>query len=197
MENPTRATGVLYRWLDGIGLSYTKDPIRISGMFLRATPIDGVEQYSYYGSAQLSLAKFSVSGIGAYSKLIEPKPDGAISLFIYAMYAGTIGGPAFFFVTGIAAGFGYNRRVKVPSIREVNTFPLVTMALNPNPAKLLACSRYKVYFFQAYRIICTCLGTIRYENRICHPGLVYSCMAIKGQSNCLCRTGRKSQLWPG
>ncbi|PSL34906.1 DUF6603 domain-containing protein [Chitinophaga ginsengisoli] len=124
-------------YIDGIGLSYTKDPIRISGMFLRATPIEGVEQYSYYGSAQLSLAKFSVSGIGAYSKLIEPKPDGAVSLFIYAMYAGAIGGPAFFFVTGIAAGFGYNRRVKVPAIREVNTFPLVAMALNPNPAKTL------------------------------------------------------------
>lgn len=124
-------------YIDGIGLSYTKDPVRISGMFLRATPIEGVEQYSYYGSAQLSLAKFSVSGIGAYSKLIEPKPDGAVSLFIYAMYAGAIGGPAFFFVTGIAAGFGYNRRVKVPAIREVNTFPLVAMALNPNPAKTL------------------------------------------------------------
>jgi hypothetical protein len=124
-------------YIDGIGLSYTRDPIRISGMFLRATPIKDVEQYSYYGSAQLSLAKFSISGIGAYSKLIEPKPDGAISFFIYAMYAGAIGGPAFFFVTGIAAGFGYNRRVKVPSVREVNTFPLVTMALNPNPAKTL------------------------------------------------------------
>jgi hypothetical protein len=124
-------------YIDGIGLSYTKDPIRISGMFLRATPIKDVEQYSYYGSAQLSLAQFSVSGIGAYSKLIEPKPDGAISFFIYAMYAGAIGGPAFFFVTGIAAGFGYNRRVKVPSIREVNTFPLVTMALNPDPSKTL------------------------------------------------------------
>jgi hypothetical protein len=124
-------------YIDGIGLSYTKDPIRISGMFLRATPKKDVEQYSYYGSAQLSLSKFSISGIGAYSKLINPKPDGAISFFIYAMYAGAIGGPAFFFVTGIAAGFGYNRRVKVPSIREVNTFPLVTMALNPNPAKTL------------------------------------------------------------
>lgn len=124
-------------YIDGIGLSYTKDPIRISGMFLRAEPLAGVEKYSYYGSAQLSLAQFSVSGIGGYSKLIEPKPDGAVSLFIYAMYAGAIGGPAFFFVTGIAAGFGYNRRVKTPSIREVNTFPLVAMALNPKPSKTL------------------------------------------------------------
>ncbi|MBW8683014.1 DUF6603 domain-containing protein [Chitinophaga rhizophila] len=124
-------------YIDGIGLSYTKDPVRISGMFLRTTPVPDVEQYSYYGAAQLSLANFTISGIGAYSKLINPKPEGAVSLFIYAMYAGTIGGPAFFFVTGIAAGFGYNRKVKVPSIREVNTFPLVSMALNPNPRKTL------------------------------------------------------------
>lgn len=120
-------------YIDGIGLSYSKDPIKISGMFVRAAPIKDVEAYSYYGGAQLSLAKFSISGIGAYSKLINPKPDGAISFFIYAMYAGAIGGPAFFFVTGVAAGFGYNRRVRVPAIREVNTFPLVSMALNPNP----------------------------------------------------------------
>lgn len=124
-------------YIDGIGLSYTKDPIRISGMFLRAAPIKDVEQYSYYGAAQLALSKFSISGIGVYSKLIEPKPDGAVSFFIYAMYAGAIGGPAFFFVTGVAAGFGYNRRVKIPSIREVNTFPLVAMALNPDPKKTL------------------------------------------------------------
>lgn len=124
-------------YIDGIGLSYTRDPLRISGMFIRATPQIGVEQYAYYGAAQLSLAGFSVSGMGAYSRLVKPEPDGAISMFIYAMYAGSIGGPAFFFVTGIAVGFGFNRRVKVPSIREVNTFPLVAMALNPDPRKSL------------------------------------------------------------
>lgn len=124
-------------YIDGIGLSYTRDPLRISGMFIRATPQDGVEQYAYYGAAQLSLAGFSVSGMGAYSRLVKPEPDGSISMFIYAMYAGAIGGPAFFFVTGIAAGFGFNRKVKVPSIREVNTFPLVAMAMNPDPDKSL------------------------------------------------------------
>ncbi len=124
-------------YIDGLGLSFVKDPIRISGMFLRADPAKGVEQYSYYGAAQLSLSRFGISGIGAYSKLIEPRPDGAVSFFIYAMYNGPIGGPAFFFVNGIAAGFGYNRRVRVPTIREVNEFPLVAMALSPKPEKTL------------------------------------------------------------
>lgn len=122
-------------YIDGVGLSYTKDPVRISGMFVRAKPVAEVEQYAYYGAAQLSLSKFAISGMGAYSKLVQPQPEGAVSFFIYAMYAGAIGGPAFFFVTGIAAGFGYNRRVKMPAIREVNTFPLVTMAINPDATK--------------------------------------------------------------
>ncbi|HEY0177300.1 MAG TPA: DUF6603 domain-containing protein, partial [Pedobacter sp.] len=60
-----------------------------------------------------------------------------ISFFIYAMYQGTIGGPAFFFVTGIAAGFGYNRTVRIPDITEVAAFPLVAMALNPVPSRSL------------------------------------------------------------
>lgn len=44
-----------------------------------------------------------------------------------------LGGPAFFFVTGLAAGFGYNRRVVVPGIEGVKTFPLVAEAISPVP----------------------------------------------------------------
>ncbi|MCW3122813.1 MAG: hypothetical protein JWQ38_2305 [Flavipsychrobacter sp.] len=120
-------------YIDGLGLSYTKDPIRISGMFTRVAP-KPAEVYSYYGSAQISFSKFNISGIGAYSKL---KQANEVSLFIYAMYQGAIGGPSFFFVTGIAAGFGYNRKVRIPDIKNVNSFPLVAMALNPNPTKTL------------------------------------------------------------
>ncbi|MGB8193417.1 MAG: DUF6603 domain-containing protein [Chitinophagaceae bacterium] len=117
-------------YIDGLGLSFKKDPIEISGLFIRVDPKSG-EQFSFYGAAKLSTAKFGIAGIGAYSKL----QDNKISFFIYAMYNGPIGGPAFFFVTGIAAGFGYNRRIKVPAIDKVRNFPLVSMALNPDPDK--------------------------------------------------------------
>lgn len=119
-------------YIDGLGLSFKKDPIEISGLLLRVDPKPN-EQFSFYGAAKISTSKFSIAGIGAYSKLKVPKDQ--ISFFIYAMYSGPIGGPAFFFVTGIAAGFGYNRRIRVPRIEQVRDFPLVAMALNPDPAK--------------------------------------------------------------
>ena len=40
-----------------------------------------------------------------------------------------IGGPSFFFVTGLAAGFGYNRKLLIPPITGVTTFPLVQWAV--------------------------------------------------------------------
>lgn len=117
-------------YIDGLGLSFKKDPIEISGLLIRVAPKPN-EQFSFYGAAKISTSKFSIAGIGGYSKLL----NNDISFFIYAMYNGPIGGPAFFFVTGIAAGFGYNRRIRVPTIDQVRDFPLVAMALNPDPNK--------------------------------------------------------------
>lgn len=118
--------------LSGLGLSYNKPPLRISGMFIKAQP-QGDEIISFYGAAEIATSMFGISGIGAYAKLKGDKT----SFFIYAMYNGPIGGPAFFFVTGIAAGFGFNRSIRLPKIQEVNEFPLVAMALNPDPKKTL------------------------------------------------------------
>ncbi|MFM7789345.1 MAG: DUF6603 domain-containing protein, partial [Microcystis panniformis] len=54
---------------------------------------------------------------------------------IYAILDYPLGGPSFFFVTGLAAGFGYNRALKVPTIDQIATFPLVAEAVNPPPAE--------------------------------------------------------------
>ncbi|HEY5317669.1 MAG TPA: DUF6603 domain-containing protein, partial [Solirubrobacteraceae bacterium] len=61
---------------------------------------------------------------GGYAE-VEDHP----SLFLYAVLDYPIGGPEFFFVTGLAAGFGYNRKLLIPSIDGVATFPLVQWAL--------------------------------------------------------------------
>ena len=112
--------------LDGLGLALKKDPLEISGMLLCA-PTQKGEALSFYGGAQISTSGFSIKGIGAYATLT----DKSTSLFIYGLYNGPIGGPSFFFVTGIAAGFGYNRTIRVPKLDEVKKFPLVAMALSP------------------------------------------------------------------
>jgi len=56
--------------------------------------------------------------------------DGHPSLFIYAVLDYPLGGPSFFFVTGLAAGFGYNRALSLPTIEQVESFPLVQQALS-------------------------------------------------------------------
>ncbi|MFA6084298.1 DUF6603 domain-containing protein [Mucilaginibacter sp.] len=112
--------------LDGLGLALKKEPLEISGMLLRAPNQKG-EALSFYGGAQISTSGFSIKGIGAYATL----DDKSTSLFIYGLYNGPIGGPSFFFVTGIAAGFGYNRTIRIPKLEEVKNFPLVSMALSP------------------------------------------------------------------
>jgi hypothetical protein len=129
-------------YIDGMGLSFKKDPIEISGAFLRGiekVTIDNqiIEVTSYSGAARIKAAGFGISGIGSYAQYPVNGVDQT-SFFIYAVFEGAIGGPAFFFVTGIAAGFGYNRTVNIPPIENVNRFPLVAMALNPDPLKTLS-----------------------------------------------------------
>lgn len=117
--------------LKGIGIDYKgSDTLEIGGAFLRTTQ-NGIDEYN--GAAVI---KFNVKGkalklsaIGSYAYF-----EGHPSLFIYALLDYPIGGPSFFFVTGLAAGFGYNRALKVPTIDQVATFPLVAEAVNPPPA---------------------------------------------------------------
>lgn len=114
-------------YLDGIGFSYKAPPIEISGAFLHSVnKIDGKDIDVYSGGAIIKASKFTISAIGSYAKVKDEA-----SLFIYGVYDGPIGGPAFFFVTGIAAGFGYNRKVNVPTIGEVANYPLVALAMQP------------------------------------------------------------------
>ena len=114
-------------YLEGLGLSYKAPPIEISGAFLHTTAAyDGKTIDVYNGGAIIKVSRFTISAIGSYAKVADEA-----SLFIYGVFDGPIGGPAFFFVTGIAAGFGYNRKINVPSINEVALFPLVALAMRP------------------------------------------------------------------
>ncbi|MGV3588904.1 MAG: DUF6603 domain-containing protein [Adhaeribacter sp.] len=111
--------------LSGLGLSYIKPPLKISAIFLRVDPKPD-EIISFYGAAQIATSGFLISGVGGYAKLKSGNP----SFFVYAVYKGPIGGPGFFFVTGIAAGFGYNRRLRAPNLEEVPKYPLVELILS-------------------------------------------------------------------
>ncbi|MFK3984342.1 DUF6603 domain-containing protein [Micromonospora sp. NPDC050397] len=115
--------------LAGLGLSYTEGPVSITGAFLRNEIVyEGVSYPAYGGTAQLRNGELSLAALGSYAQL----PAGP-SVFVYAWLDYPIGGPPFFHVRGIAAGFGYNRRLVLPPVDDVASFPLVAEATGTSP----------------------------------------------------------------
>jgi len=112
--------------LRGLGLDYQEGPVEIGGAFLhvREKLPSGTTLDEYEGLAIIKTEELTLSALGAYADLA-----GHPSLFIYAVLDYPLGGPTFFFVTGLAAGFGYNRSLIVPPIEQVNQFPLVVDAV--------------------------------------------------------------------
>lgn len=108
--------------LDGLGLSMEKGPVKLSGAFLRLGPDN------FVGEARLQVAAWSLGALGAYTKV-----GGKTSVFIYAFINAPLGGPAFFFVQGLAFGFGYNRDLILPPVKEINAFPLVSEVMGTAP----------------------------------------------------------------
>ena len=115
--------------LRGIGLDYKKGPLEIGAAFLNRTPPPPGFAFEFDGLAIIRTEKLAISAIGSYAQ----SNDGHPSLFLYAVLDPPLGGPAFFFVMGLALGFGYNRRLNVPGIDGVRNFPLVQMALDGPP----------------------------------------------------------------
>jgi hypothetical protein len=117
--------------LRGLGIDYRNPAIEIGAAFLRTTVTDdrGRSYDEYDGAAVLKAKALTLSAIGSYAYL-----DGHPSLFIYAVLDYPIGGPSFFFVTGLAAGFGYNRALIVPPVDGIAQFPLVSEATKKSAA---------------------------------------------------------------
>ncbi len=120
--------------LYGLGIDYQDWPLTIGGAFLEQTITENHTHFKEYdGAAVIQMDNFTLSAIGSYAKY-----KGATSLFIYAVLDEPIGGPAFFFVTGLAAGFGYNRSITMPAISQVATFPLIEQAQSGSASNLTA-----------------------------------------------------------
>lgn len=111
--------------LRGLGLTI-KGPAEVSGAFLRERISDPRGDYDEFsGVVLIKTEALTVSGMGSYA---DP-PWGDPSFFAYAFLDKTIGGPPFFFVTGLALGIAVNRNLDLPPIDQVSQFPLVRLAL--------------------------------------------------------------------
>ena len=86
-------------FLHGLALSMDTELVRLAGLF-------GKVDEDYVGGLVVKVASlFELSAIGGYTQL----PEGDTSLFMFASLVAPLGGTPYFFLTGIAGGFGYNR----------------------------------------------------------------------------------------
>ena len=113
--------------LSGLGISYSNAVMEIGGAFLKehiGNPApEGYDEFD--GATLLKMEELALGAIGSYAYV-----NGEPSLFIYTALDYPIGGPPFFFVTGLSFGFGYNRSLQMPSVGKVLEFPLVAEAIS-------------------------------------------------------------------
>ncbi|HLO03997.1 MAG TPA: DUF6603 domain-containing protein [Symbiobacteriaceae bacterium] len=112
--------------LRGLGIDYKNLPLEIGGAFLRLDPKPPVT-LEFDGAAIIQTGKFGLTAFGSYADI-----SGNPSLFIFAQLNAALGGPPYFFVTGLAGGFGYNSNLRLPDINEIYKFPFVAGLTDPS-----------------------------------------------------------------
>ena len=112
--------------IQGLGLEYQNGPLNIGGALFKGIN-NGLTEFD--GFVTVSTESLEIGAVGSFAQM----NDGHDSLFVYAVLGEPLGGPAFFFVTGLAGGFGYNRKLLPPPISEVQNFPLIAEAMAPSP----------------------------------------------------------------
>ena len=104
-----------------VGIEYKPDPAYSESKSKLTEEYDGLVTVQ----TTFSSKAFSLTAMGSYA-YYQDQP----CLFLYAMVNFPMGGPPFFFVEGLAGGFGYNRSLTIPSIDQIATFPLVSEAVD-------------------------------------------------------------------
>ena len=107
--------------LAGLAVRFSGGGVSIAGGLAK---VPGMTPAQYTGELSIQIAWFGVTALGSYTTV-----NGQPSLFAFLYLDAPLGGPAFFFVTGLAGGFGYNRSLKLPDISGVQQYPLVAGAM--------------------------------------------------------------------
>ncbi|KAI1055804.1 hypothetical protein LB506_009202 [Fusarium annulatum] len=109
--------------VEGFDMAFTRMPIQIAGA-LHHKP--GTK--AYFGGVAISLSTFSIAALGSYEQVPANAATGTPeydSFFIYAMMEGLIFTMGWAEVRGLMAGFGYNSRLRLPTVEQLSTFPLI------------------------------------------------------------------------
>ncbi len=115
----------------GLGLAYDQPPLLIEGALLKlpSSQLGPDTQFQFDGFAVVKATSFSLAAIASYAQLTSGDP----SLFVFAQLEAPLGGIPAFFITGLMAGFGFNRELALPSQSEVTGFPLLVLGSPPAP----------------------------------------------------------------
>lgn len=105
-------------YLSGFGVSFNNGVLSIGGGFYQSKNDQNTHPV-YTGELLIRFKEIGLTAIGSYQ---------AGSMWAYLVLLAPLGGPPAFFVKGLAAGFGYNNRLILPSIEEVNSYPLIAAA---------------------------------------------------------------------
>jgi hypothetical protein len=113
--------------LDGASVAFSGGPLTIGGGLIKVEDPKFPDRLQLDGFLLIRTEIFTITALGSYADM-----NGTPSLFVFAALQKELGGPAFFFVTGLAVGFGINRALKLPAIEDVHNFPLLKAATDPD-----------------------------------------------------------------
>jgi large repetitive protein len=105
--------------LEGLAVAYQNSSVSIAGGLMK---IGTGSDTAYYGMLQVIVSGRGITALGGYGCTEKGDP----SLFAFVVINTPLGGPPYLFLIGLAGGFGYNRKLLVPSNPErVPQFPLM------------------------------------------------------------------------
>jgi hypothetical protein len=112
--------------VSGVDVTFAEGPVVASGGL-----VGTIDPVDFYGEMLLEVPEFSLGALGGFAM-----EGGQPSFFLYLTLDMPLGGPPFFFVTGLAAGLGFNRALVIPPVSGVATFPLVEWATGGGPSSI-------------------------------------------------------------
>ncbi|NWD73709.1 hypothetical protein HX890_06185 [Pseudomonas gingeri] len=107
--------------LAGLAVQYRSAALTIGGALAR---LGSQEQPTYDGQLTVSSGRFGAMALGSYTEV-----DGRPSFTAFTFINVPLGGPPCFFVTGLAAGVGFNRALRLPEVDKIGQFPLIQAAM--------------------------------------------------------------------
>ncbi len=108
--------------IDGLSLNYTTPQLSIYGGFYKQESPTGI---AYNGLITFKIKKIAIVALGSYIK-----ENQYASIFGFGYVGAPFGGVPAFELKGIALGFGINRSFELPTISEVESFPLIQVIKN-------------------------------------------------------------------